>query len=312
MNAFASGDFTWFRPRRAGGFAIEVRTLIHNPNRPRAPEPLLTLRTDEVAPYRPLEAETGLFLTFASTDPTPEGVLQFAHRYGRLGKGVEMAFYPGWEDKPGVLQTGESCEPLSEWYRHINALTHWYQVWDAARKGDHQALGRLLNKRLTLQDDPASGSKKRLMVVADPERGLIQAGGDRVELAYHYLADQFSQTMAGLLEPRIVWDESMPRPMPQIVPVSLLGALYLQFAYAVGADKHYQQCAHCAKWFELAPGLNRADRLFCSDSCRVLAYRTRQGQARRLGAEGKTAREIANELGSTVGTVKKWLSKGKQ
>jgi DNA invertase Pin-like site-specific DNA recombinase len=61
---------------------------------------------------------------------------------------------------------------------------------------------------------------------------------------------------------------------------------------------------------ELAPA-NRAERQPCSDPCRVPAYRARQEQARELASAGKTAREIAKELGSTVDTVKKWINKGR-
>jgi hypothetical protein len=301
MNAFQGCEFVWFRPRREGVFAVEIRTLWSDLNRPpRAPEPLLAQRTSEVESYRPLEEETGLFLTFAATDSTPEGVLQFAQRYGRLGRGVEMSFHPARSSPPGAIQPGEDCEPLSRWYSHIGQLSNLCRLWDMARKGNHKALLAWSQKIAWRPIDPATHT-----VTMEPER-------DPAAFAYLFLADQFSFAMKGLLEPRIVWDKSMSRPVPKIVPVSLLGSLYLQFAYAVGEDKHYQQCSHCKKWFELAPGLNRADRLFCSDSCRVLAYRARQGQARLLAAEGKTAREIARELGSTVGTVNKWISKGKE
>jgi hypothetical protein len=299
MNAFEFSDFTWYRPKKAEGFRIEVRTLIHDPNRPRAPEPLLVEQASEFEPYHPLD-ESGLFLTFASTKRNRQDVLQFAQRYGRLGQNVEFKFYPAGSSLPGALREGELCEQLCRWYGNMGQLADLCTLWEMARRGDRKEL-LAWSKRIAWRlIDPLTHE-----VLLSPER-------DPVQFAYQFLGDQSSRAMKGLLEPRIVWDESVARPMPKIVPTSLLGALYLQFACAVGEDRDFQQCLHCKKWFELAPGLNRADRRFCSDSCRVLAYRARQERARELAAEGNKAREIAKEIGSTVESVKKWIDQAKE
>jgi hypothetical protein len=230
----------------------------------------------EFVTYQPLVEETGLFLTFAETECTPDGVLKFANRYGRLGRGVEP-----------VSVDGEHIEPLTRWYGPMGQIANVWKLIEMARNGDEKA-------------------------IAEWSKNFPWRAGTRsvspLEHLYLFVASQLSLAMRGLVEPRIVYDESTPRPTPKIVPVSLLGALYLQFGYAVGHNKNFQQCGYCKKFFELAPGLNRADRLSCSDSCRVLAYRLRKDHARRLAASGKTAREIAKELGSTTGIVRKWIS----
>jgi hypothetical protein len=91
----------------------------------------------------------------------------------------------------------------------------------------------------------------------------------------------------------------------------LLDAIYLQFAYAIDGNKRQRQCQVCRRWFELSPGINRADRLTCSDSCRVRQTQERRTRARQLRAEGKTAKQIAREIGSKVDKVKEWLANQK-
>jgi predicted nucleic acid-binding Zn ribbon protein len=69
-----------------------------------------------------------------------------------------------------------------------------------------------------------------------------------------------------------------------------------------------QLVPHCARWFEVAAEATRAHRKFCSDSCRIMAYRDRQDAARRLHAGGKSFEEVARGLGSTAATVERWVT----
>jgi hypothetical protein len=43
----------------------------------------------------------------------------------------------------------------------------------------------------------------------------------------------------------------------------LLSVLWVQFAIAVAEDKTFAHCQFCGRPFELAPQINRADRVFC-------------------------------------------------
>ena len=87
----------------------------------------------------------------------------------------------------------------------------------------------------------------------------------------------------------------------------LLPALWLQFAIAVAEDKQYRRCEVCGRAFELSPGANRADRRSCSDKCRVRGYRRRKAQATTMRAAGAHLREIAKQLETDMGTVKRWV-----
>ena len=52
--------------------------------------------------------------------------------------------------------------------------------------------------------------------------------------------------------------------------------MWLQFANAIEGDRDYAQCVECASWFEIAPGSGRPDKRYCSDACRMRAYRKRK------------------------------------
>jgi hypothetical protein len=91
------------------------------------------------------------------------------------------------------------------------------------------------------------------------------------------------------------------------VPNDLLGAVWLQFAQTVGGDKGFRRCSQCGLWFELAPEGGRKTKQFCSGTCRARAHRTRQEKIWELHRQGKRAKEIADEVGTDLATVKKWV-----
>ncbi len=62
-------------------------------------------------------------------------------------------------------------------------------------------------------------------------------------------------------------------------PNGLIGALWLQFALAVDGNTEFDRCTQCSEWFELGPGSGRPDKRYCSDACRMRAYRKRKAAA---------------------------------
>src|SRR5262249_15950390 len=121
------------------------------------------------------------------------------------------------------------------------------------------------------------------------------------------LYDKVSEKLNGRVAVKLLWDRQAGRNALDILPQDLMTAMVLQFTAAVAFGKSFRQCRECGKWFELAPALNRSSRFTCSNDCRKKSYRKRQTQARQLHTAGKSFREIAKELGSTVGSVKKWI-----
>jgi len=98
----------------------------------------------------------------------------------------------------------------------------------------------------------------------------------------------------------------------KVVPESLLGALWLQFALAVAGNKKYRACGACGQWFEVSPDVARTSRSYCKEACRARAYRARKDRAQAMAAEGKSIKQIAEELGSDEKTVTGWLLQNKE
>ena len=97
----------------------------------------------------------------------------------------------------------------------------------------------------------------------------------------------------------------------QIMPSSLLGALWVQFGQAIVENKKFRSWAECRRWFEVSPSANRTSRRYCKEACRSRAYRNRKEQAIRMAESGKTTKEIAHALQSTTDTANKWLRQSK-
>ena len=56
----------------------------------------------------------------------------------------------------------------------------------------------------------------------------------------------------------------------QVVPQSLIGAMWLQVAGEITDETEFRKCRHCPTWFSVGPGTGRwRTKLFCSDRCRV-------------------------------------------
>ncbi len=102
-------------------------------------------------------------------------------------------------------------------------------------------------------------------------------------------------------------------------PHNLLGALWLQHAFAFGRRVEYTRCAHvnCGRPFEKATGREtgrRDDALFCSDRCRSADARRRRQIARALDEDGTPLSKIVAKTtgekrpwNERVATVKGWL-----
>ncbi|HUE72337.1 MAG TPA: hypothetical protein VMP01_15745 [Pirellulaceae bacterium] len=90
--------------------------------------------------------------------------------------------------------------------------------------------------------------------------------------------------------------------------INLWEAMLVQVAASLDERTNYRECDFCGKTFELTPSLNRSDRLFCSDNCRVKAYQRRRKEAIRLRQKGKSLRQIVKATKSDLESVQKWVT----
>src|SRR5262249_39614545 len=149
---------------------------------------------------------------------------------------------------------------------------------------------------LPAQGTPHRMSGRKVYPNSPREQGGFEYGdvfGPAIDLLLMALQPELARETTIDLFRDVVRDEVIYKP----TPASLYGVILEQFVLAIRDRSVPRRCTECARWFDVAPGTNRADRLTCSTTCRSKAYRERQEQARRMHAEGKTFGKIAKELG---------------
>jgi hypothetical protein len=267
-------------------------------NDPRRGLLLVGPHDDQLVPYEPLVEETGLFLTFARLDGQPDALVQFANEFGRLG--TYFSFWP------------EGREPLSEWQQHHQWMRTLADVRSECIKKrpklDHFV--RWEGDEVVFSFPPIGTGptetwrhqgqlRKRLL--SKQETPLFQPG-DLVGPARWFLCHAINDWLDELqhwrrpIAPRMVWSDKEGRPQFVFGPSSLLGAMVGQFAAALHGGWPFQECDHCHRFFRLQPGVNRANRLTCSSTCKQYLHNGRVHRARELQAEGRSLRQIVKEL----------------
>jgi hypothetical protein len=272
---------------------------------------------DHLLPYQPLVEQTGLFLTFARLDSQPDALLRFANEFGRLG--TYFSFGP------------EGGEPLYEWQRH----RQWMRILADVRRECAKTQPELDDFVRWEGDEvvfsfPSVGTgqsetwrhrgqlRKRLLSTKGTP---LFHPGDLVGPARWFLGYALDEWLGELqhwgkpIAPRVAWSEEDGRPQLVFGPSSLLGAMVGQFAAALHGGWPFQECAHCHRIFRLQPGVNRANRLTCSITCKQYRHNGRVQRARELHAEGRPLRQIAKELQvkprgekSAVEVVRGWIA----
>ncbi len=96
--------------------------------------------------------------------------------------------------------------------------------------------------------------------------------------------------------------------MPSHAPADLLGALWLQFAYAVGQAREYRACRQCGRHFPIsvAPGAQqrrvRADKLYCGPKCQqATAYDIKKQKRAAARRRARGAAQKGAKAGHTRG-----------
>ena len=239
--------------------------------------------------YRPLNERSGLFWQFAELDTTEEAIKKFADNSGLLGARPDLEL--------GAQLGPIEGEPLTVWKREIEELQQAVILWRVTTSSSKKLL-RQLKTRLSPRDAPLAVQRYLHVEKKDPAMfflGLIQKATD-LRLGKQVLT-------------RLLFAGNNPRLNLVLQPQSLLGALWLQFAATVDAQKSFSRCPRCGVMFEVSHdtcGKRRSAR-FCSARCRVAHYRGRIDRARQLKGEGTSVPEIARALNTRIPTVRNWL-----
>ena len=215
---------------------------------------------------------------------------------------------PTLEPKSFVAGRGER---LSTWVGQIRIMRETIDLWDLARASDMQGLSRYIEWegsstiRLRPQNDAGGVIETISSWDIAPELMHRFRPGDLIQPALVATQRRINRQIAAA--PRLLWNHKEGRSDLHILPNSLIGALWLQFAQAVDGDRKYRRCAECRTWFEISPETARVTRTYCSNACRSKAYRKRQLEAEQLHAQGIPVEEISRRLESDIKTVSGWI-----
>ena len=261
--------------------------------------------------YDPLVDTPDLFLRFARLYDqgfSPELVLQWVHRYGLLGRGLEF-----------VGGTGETVEGFWEEVSWAAGILAMYEV---ALSGDSKEAERLVTTEFPFlelaRNISAGGAHARDMFGESLTRDLVEARRQRGlqgikdftlkerTLAEHFVTYVVEDYEDGYLEYALefcLWavgsrmSEKLCYQMPHLVdyngpwvpanvrPVwsfdNLLGALYLQIHWLMSSGGKLSRCENCGRVMSLARTheegrKRRRDRRFCDDACRQAHHRSKK------------------------------------
>lgn len=217
-----------------------------------------------------------LFRTFASLPLASEGIKDFADRWGLLGGALATTIEVPPSERlrtgpfsivfEGGAQMPVNAEPADRWAAAILEMRSAVEFWDMIREGDEKLIAREI-PHLWARHGRATQWMTDKMFTRP-----FQTGEGT-------LAAIINSNLERSMLPRLLPGESKPKEWKLVYePASLLDTLWIQFALAVAGNIEHRQCAVCTTWFEVATGSNRADKLFCSDACRMRAYRKRKAE----------------------------------
>ena len=112
----------------------------------------LEVEDDETVSYRPMEEFPGLFMEFAETEQTPDGVKGFADKFGLL-----------WETPARQL---EDEMTIYDWCKYIRRMRNAVDMWADQRK--RGSIGDLIE---AISERPFAQAAIYLKGVDDPMRG---------------------------------------------------------------------------------------------------------------------------------------------
>jgi hypothetical protein len=192
---------------------------------------------------------------------TPQDVIEFlrprSDRTKRFdlfqtGKSTFVEFATRALTKEGVRALADRYGPLFEndhaghridiWYTEMSALRKAVDLWDKANTTlDFNRVIRALKQPASEPSSKGkpSGTDAKVLLKKDPIEGSARLC---------------------------------------IRPSNLRDALWIQLAMAIDGNLNLRTCVECRSWFTLDASRGRSDKEYCSNACRMRAYRKRKGK----------------------------------
>lgn len=277
--------------------------LLHE-KRPRNESECLPIRFSHLRP--------GLFMDFAKLKPLPDEILRFANQFGLLvGDKKKLSV--------GTVHT----DRLKIWQHEIVTMRYVIAVWTALQENDDDGLAAYIrwktNPPAAFFHAPESGDDPRPECYEIVDRdtlseryGTAKPDQNCVLPAMCFVTNTINAklTIAPQLYALTPADrlEDDFRLGLQPSQCNLLQALWLQAAQYIESGKRFRKCSICEKWFVVASKASLTRCEYCSDACKVKAFRHRQDDARQRFARGETIEDIAKVYGSDPKVVTGWIT----
>lgn len=214
--------------------------------------------------FDPISEKPSLFLEFVNVEPTKDGFLAFANKYGCVTDNISILT----DKNDGYLV--KACS-LNKWKQEQSELNEILQLWYAilhSRNGTSAPI-RTTNAEKTY-------SLRDLILVYKYQDDLFRYEFQCKNLIFKKSASVHSEQHAGLLRPaesilskcinrKLEFSKISPQLMqdenrnfiPYLVPADLSSAMWYQLYLWISGDKSFKRCPVCGFW-EDTTGL-RAD-----------------------------------------------------
>jgi hypothetical protein len=230
-----------------------------------------------------------LFRTFADLPPRGNAIASFSRTYGPLGLGEGRSASPAVDRRS---RTTEYREEVDLWKEKIEEMGNMVSLWEAIASRNSRELEKSISfneRQQAIQYCSSTAPLDRRRVRPVIWRGLLLGGDphstarplsdDVISQASYVLADCVNDQMKKYAGPPLLFcEEGCFR--VRVVPKNLIGAMWSQFASAVGRRAEFGTCLNCDSYFEFHSAENRLGKRsgakYCSDNCRVRASELRR------------------------------------
>jgi hypothetical protein len=187
-----------------------------------------------------VKSEPDLYAKMASMGVSPSSILNYANRYGLLGPSVEV------RHTEKMLWPEYLSEPGFDFSSDVSFCAEPAYRW--------LGLGGWLSHVITKMEN----------IGTQPER------------KQGTFLNWYNMNTERSLDYRVEWDSTTGKPKGEVVASSLADLLMVQLVSAAEADIKHHRCEQRQTLFPVHPGLGRPEKKYCSDACRMRAYRRRE------------------------------------
>jgi len=201
----------------------------------------------------------------------------FATRWGFLRESRELVHPRRIDAPPGDFSPHAAdfsrrleAERVDQWREAVEAFKVTFAMWASLSSGEPKGLAWVVQ---ALQVPGFREFQAHLF----EEIGEVRTPAQIRRAGWFLFNRDVNRMLLELgVSPGLLFDARTKGPALRLRPASLLGATWLQLAEA--ADRRYsaRHCPRCRDWFVVNPESRRGHDTYCSDACRMAAYRRRR------------------------------------